>query len=307
LCGNIELPARPDEYPLDQSKQSLQRAFAGILYKPMPEDIYDAFPIPEHVAAGAVIQDGISNARRNLPPFTGSGHLEQDIGQFLAQSIQVLDFLAKDLTGGEQMNAAHLNKNADHLLMKEKEENDLSESGALDKLFETRSALRRISRTIQGTATEVRHIWDGAKDDSLLGKTPSLQPETPPHEERLSSPASSGSRGPAVHANIESREEANSRSRVRRELSDRGKGSYTCKMGRNCDKGGVNPDGSLVVFERNSDYRSHVSKHSKPFKCKLPGCPNVKGFARQDQLKRHQSKVPHNVCHDSFGQLDWAL
>jgi len=146
----------------------------------MSEDIYDAFPIPEHVAAEAVIQDGIKHARSSVPPFTGSGHLEQDIGQFLAQSVQVLDLIARSLTGGEQLDATHMDRNADDLLIKEERENDLSESRALDKLFETRSALRRISRTIQGTATEVRQIWDGAKDDSL-GNMP-LQPETPPHE-----------------------------------------------------------------------------------------------------------------------------
>jgi len=228
----------------------------------MPEDICDAFPIPEHVQAEAVIRDGVKNARRSLPPSPGSGHLEYDIGEFLARSVQILDSLARNLTGGEHLDSAHMNAHAEHLVLKMKLEHDLSESRALDKLIKTRSALRRISRTIQGTAQEVRQIWDEERDDSLR-KTPSLQPETPTHEERLSSPASNGSRRPSIHSSIESREVANPRTRTRRELKDRGKGSYTCSLGQNCDKGGANPDGSLVIFERNSDYRSHLSKHAK--------------------------------------------
>jgi hypothetical protein len=38
-------------------------------------------------------------------------------------------------------------------------------------------------------------------------------------------------------------------------LSSRGKGKHVCHYGHNCDKGGVQPDGSLVVFERNSAFR----------------------------------------------------
>jgi hypothetical protein len=250
-----------------------------------------------------VIRNGVKDARRNLPPSPGSGHLEHDIGEFLAQSVQVLDFLARNLTGGEHLDAAHMNANAEHLLLEMKTENDLSESRALDKLHKTRSALRRISRTIQGTAEEVRQIWDEGKDDSLR-TTPSLQPETLTRQARLSSPTSNHSQRPSIHASIEPREGAN---RTGRELKDRGKGSHTCTFGRNCDKGGANRDGSLVVFERNSDYRSHLSKHAKPYRCTLPGCPNVKGFARQDQLKRHQSNVPHTVCHDKLPQFDWVL
>jgi len=269
----------------------------------MTEDIHDAFPIPEHhdVEVEAVIRNGL-----NLPPPPGSGRLEHDIGEFLAQSVQVLDYFARTFTGGEHMNTAPLNQNADLLLREMEEGNDLSETHALDELYETRSALRRISKTIQGTAKEVRQIWDETKDHPLP-ETSSLQPESPTHMERLSSPASQGSRKTSIHATIEARDDSIPRKHARHELNDRGKGTYTCTLGRNCDKGGANPDGTLVVFERNSDYRSHLSKHAKPFRCNLPGCPNVKGFARQDQLKRHQINVPHTVCHHNFPDFDWAL
>jgi hypothetical protein len=38
-------------------------------------------------------------------------------------------------------------------------------------------------------------------------------------------------------------------------LAVRGKGQYTCPEGRNCTKGGVQANGEVVVFERNSAFR----------------------------------------------------
>jgi hypothetical protein len=39
------------------------------------------------------------------------------------------------------------------------------------------------------------------------------------------------------------------------QLKARGKGHYTCPHGTACDKGGVQPDGELTVYERNSAFR----------------------------------------------------
>ena len=38
-------------------------------------------------------------------------------------------------------------------------------------------------------------------------------------------------------------------------LSERGKGQHTCPYKHECAKGGTHPDGSLVVFERNSAFK----------------------------------------------------
>lgn len=43
-------------------------------------------------------------------------------------------------------------------------------------------------------------------------------------------------------------------------LATRGKGSYVCPYGYDCKKGGVKPDGGLVTFERNSSFRSALSR-----------------------------------------------
>jgi hypothetical protein len=37
-------------------------------------------------------------------------------------------------------------------------------------------------------------------------------------------------------------------------LKQRGKGSYHCPLGLRCDKGGVDKEGKLVIFDRNSSF-----------------------------------------------------
>ncbi|KAM5464523.1 hypothetical protein MferCBS49748_005407 [Microsporum ferrugineum] len=83
-------------------------------------------------------------------------------------------------------------------------------------------------------------------------------------------------------------------------LNRRGVGTWVCPHAEKCTKGGVR-DGVLVVFERNSSFKSvpseapaaHLQKHEKAFKCSIPGCKNTTGFARIDQLKRHKIEVHH--------------
>ncbi|KAK4171057.1 hypothetical protein QBC36DRAFT_340682 [Triangularia setosa] len=81
------------------------------------------------------------------------------------------------------------------------------------------------------------------------------------------------------------------------ELSSRGRGigPYICPLGETCRKGGVESNGRMRLFKRNSDFKAHLEKHEKRFKCDLPGCPKPeRGFARADQLERHKQKVVHN-------------
>ncbi|KAH7113372.1 hypothetical protein EDB81DRAFT_825388 [Dactylonectria macrodidyma] len=81
-------------------------------------------------------------------------------------------------------------------------------------------------------------------------------------------------------------------------LKQRGKGSYYCPRGHRCDKGGVDKDGHLVLFGRNSSFAQHCNKHRKPWWCDVPGCPNPptkRKFARRDGLDRHKATVKHRV------------
>ncbi|KAL5606889.1 hypothetical protein BROUX41_003266 [Berkeleyomyces rouxiae] len=84
--------------------------------------------------------------------------------------------------------------------------------------------------------------------------------------------------------------------RVRQLLNQpqhRGVGQHYCPLGERCDKGGVSPDGTIRLFERNSDFRTHLKKHIKMYKCPVPGCKNVEGFGRKDQLERHIRTTKH--------------
>ncbi|KAJ6781788.1 hypothetical protein PWT90_10766 [Aphanocladium album] len=79
-------------------------------------------------------------------------------------------------------------------------------------------------------------------------------------------------------------------------LKQRGKGSYVCPKGKRCDKGGVDKDGTVIVFDRNSSFAQHCNKHRKPWVCDLPNCPNTpkkRRFARRDGLERHKQTVKH--------------
>lgn len=97
-------------------------------------------------------------------------------------------------------------------------------------------------------------------------------------------------------------------------LEHRGRGEYRCPKTR-CKRGGVDRDGQLVIFTRNSAYlfvpipshhaaaeltntddSQHVNKHRKPYVCNKLGCPNTerkRRFARKDGLDRHQKTVDH--------------
>ncbi|KAJ4150611.1 hypothetical protein LMH87_011353 [Akanthomyces muscarius] len=48
-------------------------------------------------------------------------------------------------------------------------------------------------------------------------------------------------------------------------LKQRGKGSHICPKGPRCDKGGVDKDGNVIVFDRNSSFAQHCNKHRKPW------------------------------------------
>ncbi|OAQ96189.1 hypothetical protein LLEC1_02266 [Akanthomyces lecanii] len=79
-------------------------------------------------------------------------------------------------------------------------------------------------------------------------------------------------------------------------LKQRGKGSHVCPKGLRCDKGGVDKDGNVIVFDRNSSFAQHCNKHRKPWVCELPHCPNTpkkRRFARRDGLERHKATVKH--------------
>ena len=112
-------------------------------------------------------------------------------------------------------------------------------------------------------------------------RSPSSQTPRPPHQ----SPSD---------ARPNSQQSPSDRSRtLSTDLTSRGSGHHTCPQGLSCTKGGVDAEGALFVFERNSAFRAHLEKHEKTYRCDIPGCTNTKGFARIDQLRRHKETVRH--------------
>lgn len=53
-------------------------------------------------------------------------------------------------------------------------------------------------------------------------------------------------------------------------LRQRGKGAYYCPKGHRCDKGGVDKDGNLVLFDRNSSFAYVVDTPCMAFICGQP-------------------------------------
>lgn len=72
-----------------------------------------------------------------MPAAGGSGHLPQDIGVFLVQSLCFLDFVADDLVEGR-----HMRVHTRSALGQLENENDLSELDSLEGLMETHAILR---------------------------------------------------------------------------------------------------------------------------------------------------------------------
>jgi hypothetical protein len=64
-------------------------------------------------------------------------------------------------------------------------------------------------------------------------------------------------------------------------LKQRGKGKYYCPRGHHCDKGGVDKQGNLVLFDRNSSFAyvviiPHPAHGDEPSNCvPLLACPQV--------------------------------
>ena len=162
--------------------------------------------------------------------------------------------------------------------------------------------------------------------------TPSLNventPDTPSGTEMApSSSMASSVASPQGHTPAQSSQGSVGLMAPIEELKPRGKGQYLCPEGLSCTKGGVQADGTLVVFERNSAFRlavpfriavfvrvicsknhpqglekrqrmligsrAHLEKHEKRYRCDIPGCNNKTGFARIDQLERHKRMVKH--------------
>ncbi|KUJ22690.1 uncharacterized protein LY89DRAFT_728809 [Mollisia scopiformis] len=224
------------------------------------------------------------------------------LGRKLVFVLQVLSRFANKL-----INGPYIDEHTDQVLSQLVEEDD----GSLLDYIETRStALRSIAQHLASASADCTRVWEETQNTDAPSILPDLiwplrnqnHPPAPSsvdlhNSESVMNSANFGDANAMESDIIDSPSQdwhGNDAAEVPSlgDLKSRGKGKYSCPQGINCKKGGVE-GGKVKVFTRNSEFRAHLLKHEKMYKCDLAGCPNKKGFSRLDQLERHKRLVKH--------------
>ncbi|KAK3390091.1 hypothetical protein B0H63DRAFT_107116 [Podospora didyma] len=244
-------------------------------------------------------------------PLDSSGCLLTDVGDLLVRVTGLCAQLSDRLVTSELVKR----RNAQAAIREVQAMTDCTEfEDVIDYLSKKKRVLEDINGIVKRTKRDIESMWCAAEPplkaltdsnyaDQLLAEigasaVPSQRDNNaPPLLAALGSPARSAtspqlrggqhsSRTPLVGA-------TNKAAVFHPSLQARGTGTHKCPHGTSCRKGGVRPNGQVVIFSRNSAFRHHMAKHQKPYQCKLKGCPNTSGFAREDQLRRHEQTVAH--------------
>jgi len=261
--------------------------------------------------------DLIESHLTRLPPIAAgwpdSPCLLADIGEYLIRCIRTLSQLADELAQGQ-----HINLYATQTIDDMNYDTDFSDLGLLDYFDNKHASLKSLASQLQVAAQDLDIGWQHSpkppQASTRLQKRPSRYSQRVEARADMDSAlapfgmGASSSRDVAYdrdyllegHEPAENLETPGSDDSIHDKiqellssLSSRGKGRHVCPFHSACRKGGVHRDGTVVIFKRNSAFRSHLEKHEKLYKCELPGCKNGSGFARKDQLRRHQETVPH--------------
>ncbi|KAH8590663.1 hypothetical protein B0O99DRAFT_691441 [Bisporella sp. PMI_857] len=235
-----------------------------------------------------------------------------DIGDFLATVLDVLSELAQVAVHGNYIREYSNNRRSSL-----EQEPDLHTADYLDDKHE---GLRQVTSKLRNTSTYVKNIWENTPPVPVpvprfhSGAATPQEYTADPSKSYMASRHSTVSEGCGRESGtVEYQQPESSEHNYGQnedspgmdeespevpfieQLRARGKGVYKCPHKENCRKGGVLPDGTIRIFSRNSEFRAHLLRHEKMFKCDLPGCPNNgKGFARSDQLDRHKQNVKHS-------------
>lgn len=143
---------------------------------------------------------------------------------------------------------------------------DVSQSGPVDTYNPHRPSSGTTPTFNPSPSTSVRHpisvtmpppplTTTASMSSSLISSVrmdqPSLVADTSLSQHDLSSPQNPLQLFPDASSQFENSVLASLES-----LKTRGKGAYTCPKGLDCDKGGVNDNGEMIVFKQNSAFRS---------------------------------------------------
>ncbi|KAF4967023.1 hypothetical protein FZEAL_10580 [Fusarium zealandicum] len=208
-----------------------------------------------------------------------SKNLIGDMGEYLAQTAQMWCCLTDKLVQGPHVaavvEAAHEEAHAKH------HTSDLGDLVAMDlevtKLNKLRDLTEKFSR-------DVLEVWQRRNEPGSVVSAPTYQtasfPIKPepgvlkrrpsvtgndvdfrvPSDTRMlpTSQIADGHPSPAANASASDDSEEDEDEQFAEidmeALKQRGKGSYNCPLGLRCDKGGVDKDGNLVLFDRNSSF-----------------------------------------------------
>ncbi|KAK5199639.1 hypothetical protein LTR92_000180 [Exophiala xenobiotica] len=180
--------------------------------------------------------------------------LLEDLGTFLTQVMGVLSQISASLTNGP-----HISDYIESYIKSVTKDDDFSDTSVVTFLDQKLRLLQNLSTELDRASNTCEEIWSSRPLHQPSWKLPShaqlhSQPATPAgsYFTTDSRPLHQGAMPDTYAPTYAGRPAIHSDSKT---LSSRGKGKHVCHYGHNCDKGGVQPDGSLVVFERNSAFR----------------------------------------------------
>ncbi|POR34632.1 Uncharacterized protein TPAR_05172 [Tolypocladium paradoxum] len=267
------------------------------------------------------IERAMEDLDMNSPPPSApsSGDLLNDMGDYFSRTAMMWAYLTENLLKGphleQAMLKAHERSRADSGM------SDLSEVARIDmdiaRLHKIRDLSLEFSRKVQSAwrpqtpmmssppgmhTTSISPFCD-AKLSSVSNKSMSVSSDGDSRALKVRKLLPDGHAQLQLDIGHRSDESDDSDDELFPEidmeaLRQRGKGNYSCPKTYQCKKGGVDKEGNLVIFDRNSSFAQHCNKHRKPWRCDIPGCPNPpkkRRFARRDGLERHKTTVKHFV------------
>ncbi|KAG6009187.1 hypothetical protein E4U54_008595 [Claviceps lovelessii] len=253
----------------------------GLKYFPSPSGSLDALVRQQLEFAARDV--GILNAP---PPVSDSDDLVTEMGEYLTRTAMLWAQLTEQLVHGPHIaqttiQAHERSKAVSHL-------SDLAEVAKIDVNIAKLRFAQEVQQTWRPELIMVRRNqalqnaiqpWCETKFSQMTGGACFATDGNPPHisSRRLLSGKSQMEFPPSINADMSGSDCSSSdddeqfQSIDMDALRQRGKGVYFCPKGVKCDKGGVDKDGNLVVFDRNSSFAC-VIPLTLP---KLPTCPFV--------------------------------
>ncbi|KAB8336716.1 hypothetical protein FH972_021025 [Carpinus fangiana] len=245
--------------------------------------ILDHTPSTTDTRLRGVVARELENLDSTLPFSPDSQCLLIRSGEFVVHAASLLAAIASNLASGR-----HVAGYTESILQEMDEANDFSDMTSLDQMHAKHVYLKSLAATLDEAARTVRHTWEHrlqyVSTPTLHGGTEFFsqwahqpgQSNVPPHSAllpqgshdpslNLGTPETFGSGSPCISETVHELLDT---------LTARGTGTYHCPYNAGCLKGGVDDQGSLVLFVRNSAFR-YLNKPLAILKDIVVECPLV--------------------------------